>query len=215
MLTIIRPLLGRLPDRQQRPRHHERQLHSSHEWTQPQSWRKHAFARRKFSSFHQLAGTSLLILSRSTTTGTPTLAMPSRSAPAPPSSPKATSSRTSRTRLMQVPAAARSSLPATVALPARLAWAVLARSTLSAAPANSTRSDRLTSLPTSRARTLLLLPLLRALSLALPRPLVSVRSKSDQRGMKRDLLVILGGYCGYNSLAAFRFFVCSKHTTWC
>jgi hypothetical protein len=55
MLTIIRPLLGRLPDRQQRPRHHERQLHSSHEWTQPQSWRKHAFARRKFYSFHQLA----------------------------------------------------------------------------------------------------------------------------------------------------------------
>ena len=91
---------------------------------------------------------SLLILSRSTTTGTRTLAMPSRSAPAPPSSPKATSSRTSRTRLMQVPAAARSSLPATVALPARLAWAVLARSTLSAALVASTALALPTSLPT-------------------------------------------------------------------
>jgi hypothetical protein len=190
MLTIVRPLLGRLPDWQQRPRHHERQLHSPHEWTQPQSWRKHAFARRKFyslifpephlASSINLPTHSLLILSRSTTTGTQTLAMPSRSAPAPPSSPKETSSRTSRTRLMQVPAAARSSLPATVALPARLVWAVLVRSTLSAAPVASTALALPTSSPTSRARTLHLPLLLRALSLASPRPLVSVRSEAER-----------------------------------
>jgi hypothetical protein len=118
-------------------------------------------------------------------------------------------------RSMLVLPAARSSLPTLVALLALPVSAALARSTLSAALANSTRSDRLTSLPTSRVRTLLLLLLLRALSLASPRPLVSGRFKSDQRGMRRDLLVILVGYCGYNSLAAFPFFVCSKHTTWC